>query len=357
MNTSQLIKDFQEKCPELTSSMMASRHSWTVDVPNPWHHENCVWAHTCCVLLASVFRKSNFLVQVGAILHDTGKPMAEQRVDDSQKVRFFGHEGISCFMGHKYLSTLGLSEEDMVLVWQMISYHTYLYQRMKLPTFNQDVADKFRGNIKLLEHLISLNAADALGRFANDIEGAGREFWENAENNLAHLIYKTQDSVYPRETKGEAIILVGPPLSGKSTWLKNNAIGYEIVSRDNVIMDMGKGKTYTEAFRSVDQDKVNQEYDLRRKEVVKAKKDVVFDLTHMTEKSRRKSLDGLSKDMKKTCIVFINSYDTLQLRNDRRAKEEGKYIPNHVLQNMMGSFAFPLISEGFDEIKYVFSKD
>jgi hypothetical protein len=53
-------------------------------------------------------------------------------------------------------------------------------------------------------------------------------------------------------------------------------------------------------------------------------------------------------------VVFLTGYNTLLERNEKRTKEEGKHIPHYVLVNMMGKFAVPLRSEGFDEIEYVF---
>lgn len=357
MNANELIKDFQEKCPQLVKAMRIANHEWQVGQTNPFHREGDIFNHTCLVLLASVFRKSNWIVQLGALLHDTGKPIAEQRVEETQRVRYFGHEGASCYMAHRYLSTLNLTEEETVMLWRMICFHTYLYQRMKLPTFEQDVADTFRGEVKLLENLISLNAADALGRFSSDLTDEVRAFWENAEENLAHLVYKTQDFIPSRETKGEAIVLVGPPGSGKSTWLKKNSNGFKVVCRDDVIMALGKGKTYTDAYHSVKKEDVDSEYEKLRKEAAASKENVIFDLTHMTEKSRRKSLAGLDKNMKRTCVVFLSSYETLVARNEKRAKDTGKNIPERVLVQMIKDFSFPMRGEGFDEIKFVINKE
>lgn len=357
MKMKDLIEDFKKKCPELMLAMKKSDHAWSAEKQNDYHLEGTIETHFYMVNLMAEIRKSSDLVKIACLLHDVGKPMSEQRVEDKQKVRFIGHEGMSCFIGHKYLRTLGLSEKDMVHVWQLISNHTYLYQRMKLPTFEQDVADRFRGNLELLSDLIGMNAADFLGRFSSDGEDS-RDFWMNAEDNLAHLLYKTQERVETRtETKGEAVVLVGPPLSGKSTFLKTNYQGYEILSRDAIVMELGKGKNYTDAYRSVDQSEVDRLYDLRKKEILAAKKNVVFDLTHMTEKSRRKSLDGLSRDFKRTCVTFLSSYELLKKRNEERTKSEGKFIPEGVMKNMMGSFSFPLITEGFDEMRYVFSEE
>ena len=59
------------------------------------------------------------------------------------------------------------------------------------------------------------------------------------------------------------IILIGPPLSGKSTWIRENFPTTEVISRDETVMEVYGSRNYTEAFKSVDQkevDKVSQRY-------------------------------------------------------------------------------------------------
>jgi predicted kinase len=145
-------------------------------------------------------------------------------------------------------------------------------------------------------------------------------------------------------------------MSGKSTWMKKNAVGYTVISRDEILLKVAKTDNYADAWAKVDQDKVNAAYELHKKAVVKSDEKIIFDLTHMTAKGRNRSLQGLPRDMKRVCVVFLTSIETLNSRNIKRTKEENKHIPEYVLKNMMGSFEFPLVSEGFDEIRYVLTE-
>lgn len=355
MRMTYLVKQFQLICPEITEAMEKNTHHFDRQNLNPYHIEGNTWAHAQMVCLMTEVLKVNDLVKIACLLHDVGKPMSTKVDAETKKVKMYGHEGLSVFLGLKFLNELNLKDEEKTRVLQLVCLHTFLYKAMRAEnTFERDVIEKFKGEPELLMDLIDMTACDALGRFAEREEN--RDFWMNAQNNLGHLVYKVDAPKITRQTKGEAIVLVGPPCSGKSTWIKQNAKDYKLVCRDNVIMEMGKGKHYNDAFRSVDQDKVNQEYDRMRKQVIKTEQNIVFDLTHMTGKSRRKSLAGLPKDMKRTAVVFLTSFETLNDRNQKRNKDENKFIPAHAMENMMGSFDFPLEAEGFDEIKVVYTK-
>jgi putative nucleotidyltransferase with HDIG domain len=354
MRMADLIKQFQILCPELTEAMEKNTHHFSRTNLNPYHLEGGTFTHSAMVCLMAETLKVNDLVKVACVLHDVGKPMSTKVDEESGKVKMFGHESLSAFLGMKFLNSLNLTDEQKVRVLQLVSLHTVLYKAMRNESFEQDIVERFKGNAELLMDLIDMSACDALGRFMDGNEN--REFWENAHNHLGHLVYKCDIPKVERATKGEALILVGPPMSGKSTWMKNNAKGYKVISRDEVLLKMAKTDNYTDAWAKVDQDKVNAEYERYKKEVVKTEKEIVFDLTHMTAKGRNRSVQGLPREMKRTCVVFLTSLETLAERNLKRTKEENKHIPDYVLKNMMTSFEFPLISEGFDEVRYVLTK-
>ena len=354
MRMSELIKQFQLHCPELTEAMEKNTHHFDRTNLNPYHLEGGTFVHSMMVCLMAETLKVNDLVKVACVLHDVGKPMSTKVDAETGKVKMFGHEGLSVFLGMKFLNSLSLTTEQKIRVLQLISLHTVLYKAMRNESFEKDIVNQFKGNAELLMDLIDMSACDALGRFMDGDEK--REFWENAQNNLGHLVYKCDAPYIPRATKGEAIILVGPPMSGKSTWMKKNAEGYTVISRDEMVLKLAKTDDYGDAWAKVDQDKVNAAYELHKKEVVKRDEKIIFDLTHMTAKGRNRSLQGLPRDMKRVCVVFITSIETLKERNLKRTKEENKHIPDYVLKNMMGSFEFPLVSEGFDEIRYVLTE-
>jgi len=54
------------------------------------------------------------------------------------------------------------------------------------------------------------------------------------------------------------IILIGPPLSGKTTWVRENFPNTLVVSRDEILMDVYGSRNYTEAYRGVDNKEVDK---------------------------------------------------------------------------------------------------
>ena len=49
------------------------------------------------------------------------------------------------------------------------------------------------------------------------------------------------------------IILIGPPLSGKSTWIRNNFPTTDVISRDEIVMEVYGSRNYDDAFKNVNQ--------------------------------------------------------------------------------------------------------
>ena len=56
------------------------------------------------------------------------------------------------------------------------------------------------------------------------------------------------------------IILIGPPLSGKTTWINKNFEpgSFELISRDQIVLDIHGEDDYNTAFNTVDQKEVDR---------------------------------------------------------------------------------------------------
>jgi predicted kinase len=150
------------------------------------------------------------------------------------------------------------------------------------------------------------------------------------------------------------IMLIGPPGSGKSTWLKNNVINGEhhfIASTDSIIEELSEkeGLSYDEGFKRFI--KV-AEKEMKRgiREAIKDGKVIYWDQTNLTAKSRVKKLKMIPDKYSKQAIYFVVNEDELNHRLHNRAIKEGKSIPNHILRNMLASFEEPTLDEGFDVI-------
>jgi predicted kinase len=149
------------------------------------------------------------------------------------------------------------------------------------------------------------------------------------------------------------LILIGPPLSGKSTFIRdtfsNNEV--EIVSRDQIVMDIYGSDNYDDAFRNVNQKDVDAELQRQLSEYSSDGRNVIIDMTNMTSKRRIHNLRYFDESYKKVAVLFpILEWKEYQDRNAKRKLEENKFIPEHVLKNMISSYQPIRENEGFDKV-------
>ena len=147
------------------------------------------------------------------------------------------------------------------------------------------------------------------------------------------------------------ILLVGVPLSGKSTFIRNNHPTTRIVSRDELVMEVYGSDDYNTAFKEVNQKDVDSLLDLRLKEVNINKENVIIDMTNMVVSRRVKTLRYFSDDYYKEVIVFpVLETEEYDRRNKERNANENKWIPPFVISSMLNSYQEPTLDEGFDKI-------
>jgi predicted kinase len=147
------------------------------------------------------------------------------------------------------------------------------------------------------------------------------------------------------------IILVGPPLSGKSTWIRQNFPDINVISRDEILMEVYGSRNYTEAFQNVNQKEVDRVLDSRLREANSSNQNVIIDMTHMTSKRRKQNLNYFSSDFYKLAVIFpILSDDEYVRRNNKRIEEENKDLPMHVIKNMISSYQNIKDDEGFNRV-------
>jgi predicted kinase len=144
--------------------------------------------------------------------------------------------------------------------------------------------------------------------------------------------------------------LVGVPASGKSTWVKNQewAVACVIVSTDEFVENYARevGRTYSEVFEEYMPTAVG----LMADKVVEAReagKDIIWDQTSTTEKSRVRKFNMLP-DYEHIAVVF-NTPDRAEL-DVRLSGRPGKHIPKRVVDSMIEGFEMPSTSEGFIQV-------
>ena len=147
------------------------------------------------------------------------------------------------------------------------------------------------------------------------------------------------------------IILIGPPLSGKTTWIRENFPTTEVISRDEIVMEVYGSKNYTEAFKSVDQKEVDKVLTQKFIDANKEKKNVIVDMTHMASKRRKQNLNYFTDDYYKLAVIFpILSDEEYEKRNQKRIEEENKDLPMGIVKSMISSYQPITSDEGFNKV-------
>jgi len=150
------------------------------------------------------------------------------------------------------------------------------------------------------------------------------------------------------------IILVGPVLSGKSTWIKNNYPNVNVISRDEIVMEIAGTRDYNKAFKIVNHKLVDKVLAERFIDANSSKKSTIVDMTNMTVKRRAQTLRYFDDDFYKLAVNFpILSDDEYNRRNTYRNINENKWISPVVITGMIDSYQEPTTDEGFNDIIFL----
>lgn len=148
-------------------------------------------------------------------------------------------------------------------------------------------------------------------------------------------------------------ILIGLPGVGKTTWVnsqfwKNDCV---ILSSDNLIEEYAKqnNKTYDEVFDeyiNIAIKQINNDAIIARNN----NKNVIWDQTNLTIKSRRKRME-LFPNYNHIFVIF--GTPEIEEHNRRLNSRIGKTISEDLLFKMKNSFEYPTWNENCNQIWYI----
>jgi len=153
--------------------------------------------------------------------------------------------------------------------------------------------------------------------------------------------------------KSKVILLIGPPLSGKDTYLRSqDYTDFTMISRDDILMSLHNTNDYSEAFGQVDQKEVDRLLNQKIQDCIDGKKNVIINMTNLTKRGRNRHLSKFpNSDYEKIAIIFPKLDITEYInRNLKRKNEENKFIPLNVIQSMIDNWEDVTSDEGFDSI-------
>lgn len=336
MTHQELLRLFHSKYPSIVKAMRGSDHALSSDNLNKYHLEGNIWEHTMLVLHEAVRRGYDYETQLACILHDIGKPLARSINEEKQKVTFYSHESFSVFLSLQIMEDLKLTHDVRERLVKVIGLHTEVFKQPLQSLY------ELIGAEKTYYQLMKLATCDHAGRFADE------------QDKIDYELYLPKEKEWTTEyepKKKTVTLLVGLPYSGKSTLIasKRSFDASFIVSRDNLI-DLSNGSNYNEKWYNSDQKAIDSEL---QKWFGYSKKfnNVVVDMTHMSAKSRRRTLSHFGKEWQKNCIVLLPTLEEIEKRKASRPK---KVIDDSVIESMIKSFRPPCLGEGFDNIEYRF---
>ena len=154
----------------------------------------------------------------------------------------------------------------------------------------------------------------------------------------------------------ECVMLCGIPTCGKSTYVKKlQSLNYwkdaVVLSTDNYIEKQAQrmGLTYNQIFDDVIDD-ATRELELEFNMAKDKGKDIIWDQTNLSIKSRKKKLSKLPSYYRRDAVYFEITLEEALKRNECR---EGKFIPKSILHRMYHQFEFPTLEEGFDYVEKI----
>jgi len=364
----ELVYYLQYCFPHITEPMKAQGHNYSTKHINTYHVEDGIWTHTMMACLIADKNKVSKINKIAILLHDIGKPLSIINMDDIERRRFIGHEGISVFMSInilKDLMSIGVIDKDEMLnILYIISYHGLLFE------FIEDGKEKnekkllnyFKG-LDIFKEYVSQVRSDSGGRFF--LNG---NYEKEHSDKLGDTIYgpafidrnKEVFQVKPivDNTLPYITILMGPMCAGKSTWVKENITNEVIISRDleiekSYFNKYGKIDTYNTMFF----DMTKEESDIIDKILVakyvktmRNKENMIIDMTNISKKSRRRYLSQFKKgSYMRHGVVFLKDYEDIKKCATSR---KGKEVRTSILIDKMRGFMMPGYEE-FDKIDYI----
>ncbi len=330
---------------------------------NLHHLEENVWTHTSLAYLQAVKFNVSKIIKWAILLHDIGRIYTRKIDKEEEYVSFGDFEGVSIYAGLEILTLTDLTLNDKIRVFKIISYHYTMIDYLKYNDPNlKQIVEKFKYDDELLADLADYVKCDLFGRLID--KSKAHYYDENKIMQRCNFI-KTIKYNKPKNSKQEKdyslYIIVGPPCSGKSSWIENYKNKYYLISRDNITLQIGKkyGKfTYDEAYDLADENKIikNELLDLEKELESKAKnindRDIIVDNPNLKIKSRREWILNFKETHNIKVVLFLTPLNELINRDEKR-KEKGKTITQKGIINKLKTFEFPLFSEGIDKIEYL----
>lgn len=344
-----VLQWFEKNEPQLIEDMKNTNHNNSSGEPNPYHAEGDVWVHTLMVYDLIPDEDNEIDLMFAALLHDIGK--TKTRVEKSDgKVFFKDHENVSTYYSIDILKKAKKDFNNLNIIdtLKLIAWHGTLWNNLK--SFDNEFLNvlnlKYGNNINFFYKLIKFVEADYYGRILLN----ENEYKEKEKVFDFFYNYIPFDKLkYQKNRELEVVCLIGLSGSGKTTYIQQNKLNYEILSVDKYLE---KGKLI---YNMVDYDKnVKKAYNnvlAEMKKFISSKKNVIIDMTNTSKETRRKKISNFpSTQYVKKAVVFLNGIEGI--KNNLNKRKDIKNIDWNVIEGQIRTFELPNYDE-FDIIEYI----
>ena len=248
-----------------------------------------------------------------AFLHDLGKPYVKEGGE------YIGHEGVSLWLAAPYNPSL----TDLLVV----KYHMQAHK-----------------DWRPLQKRVSYEEAKLIMEFVS-IDSRSRISDKQASSDMPPFPPKSQwrdKRPRPNPDKPPVYIMMGLPGVGKSTYIKEHLPAMPIVSRDDIIEQVGQGDSYNEKYRNcVDSGLMKVVDEMFRDEIRKLAKTpipFIIDTTCASKKMQNYLIATLNHNHH---VQFVWLLDTIEHIHERNRKREGKQVPYEALLHKAKIFSIP----------------
>eukprot|EP00928_Gymnodinium_smaydae_P071831 TRINITY_DN55313_c0_g1_i1.p1 TRINITY_DN55313_c0_g1~~TRINITY_DN55313_c0_g1_i1.p1 ORF type:complete len:514 (-),score=94.72 TRINITY_DN55313_c0_g1_i1:180-1637(-) len=159
----------------------------------------------------------------------------------------------------------------------------------------------------------------------------------------------------------EFIMMAGLPACGKTYWaqkhmeanpLKNYVLlGTNAVIDQMKVMNLNRQRNYAHRWEEL----ISQATPIFNKLVEiagKTPRNFILDQTNVYKNARRRKAAAFADFGTRVCCTIVNDEEQLAKRTEKREREEGKYVPVQVVNQMRANFAAPDLDDGFTELEW-----
>jgi predicted kinase len=151
-----------------------------------------------------------------------------------------------------------------------------------------------------------------------------------------------------------AIIMIGLPATGKSTY-SNNIKGYQRISTDDYIEKKASdaGSTYSAVFQKTIQAATSYNINLLD-DSVNSKTDIIVDQTNITIRKRKHLVRIFRRNGYRISYKVFVLPESAEIEWKRRlSSRPGKVIPMDAINSMYCNFQTPTNNENYHDIEYI----